>query len=69
MPVRHETRGRLRLTPQDLVGWRGRMRLSQAALARELDVDPSTVKRWEHRQTSIPPFLHLALDSLQLELT
>jgi DNA-binding transcriptional regulator YiaG len=58
----------MHLSAQDLIGWRMRMRLSRADLAHELNVDPSTVKRWERSERAIPPYLHLALDSLQLEL-
>lgn len=68
MAVSQKTAGQRPLTCQDLIGWRQRMRLSQAELARELAINASTIKRWEHGVRPIPPYLHLALDSLALEL-
>ncbi len=49
--------------------WRRSMGMTQAELADELDIAERTVRRWERRQTAIPGFLHLALDSLVLDLS
>lgn len=60
---------RQHLSARDLADWRLNMGMTQAELAQELEVSEKTVYRWERRQSAIPPFLHLALDSLVLELT
>jgi transcriptional regulator with XRE-family HTH domain len=53
------------MTPTELQAWRKQAGLTQAGLAALLGVAANTVNRWEHGDRSIPPFLHLALNSLQ----
>ncbi len=55
------------LTPYDLACWRKRLGLSQAELARWLDVPDSTVSRWERglMQIASPTILRLALERLE----
>lgn len=48
------------MTPEQLAEFRDELRLSQRSLARILDVDVSTVSRWESGQTRIPAMLDLA---------
>lgn len=54
------------LTPYDLAAFRKRLGLSQADLARLLDVPDSTVSRWERGLMAIasPTILRLALERL-----
>ena len=52
------------MTPAELQAWRKQADLTQAALAELLGVDAMTVSRWERGKRAIPPFLHLALESL-----
>jgi transcriptional regulator with XRE-family HTH domain len=52
------------MTPAELTAWRQQAGLSQAGLARLLDVDKQTVWRWEHGERAIPSYLRLALQSL-----
>ncbi len=56
------------LTCQDLMGWRARMQMTQVELAGELDLDVSTIRRYERGIQSIPLVVSLALDTLQLDL-
>lgn len=55
------------LSPYDLACWRKRLGLSQAELARLLDVPDSTVSRWERGLMAIssPTILRLALERLE----
>ena len=52
------------MTSAELYKWRQRNGYSQSQLARALGVVTLTVSRWERAEREIPPFLHLALDSL-----
>jgi transcriptional regulator with XRE-family HTH domain len=53
------------MTGKRLKRERKALELTQAALARSLGVDKSTVARWEQGQREIPPYLHLALIGLE----
>ena len=58
------------MEPEDLVEWRRRNKYSQAKLAKVLGVDVMTVSRWERGfrdRKGIPPFLHYALQWLELK--
>jgi DNA-cytosine methyltransferase len=46
-----------------------RKHLSQAALAKQLDIDVRTLRRWEVRETDPPKYIALALKQLLLPLT
>ena len=52
------------MTPAAIARWRLNNTMTQSELARLLGVDHSTVWRWEHSKTDIPPFLHLALKAI-----
>ena len=54
------------MTPNDLIATRVKLGLSQAELARVLDVPASTISRWERGLTRIgsPTILRLALERL-----
>lgn len=56
------------LSPADLRSWRLNMGMTQPELAEELEVSTLTVYRWEKALSAIPPYLHLALDSVVLDL-
>lgn len=47
-----------------LKAWRKKHRVSQAKLAKELGIAVLTVSRWERGESAIPPYLHLALESV-----
>lgn len=53
------------MTPLDLRVWRTRQQNTQAQLACRLGVHTNTVNRWETGESNIPPFLPLALESLE----
>jgi DNA-binding transcriptional regulator YiaG len=53
------------MTPLDLKVWRTRQRLTQGDLAHRLGVHINTVNRWETEGSNIPPFLPLALETLE----
>lgn len=49
----------------DLVNWRKRNGYTQPQLAEKLGVRINTIYRWEKGMRQIPPFLHLALETLE----
>lgn len=53
------------MTQDELRKWRTVNGYSQARLAKALGVASMTVTRWEMGIRSIPPFLHLALKTLE----
>ena len=53
------------MTRDELRKWRTDNGYSQARLAKALGVASMTVTRWEMGIRSIPPFLHLALKTLE----
>ena len=55
------------VTPAQLIAWRKKDGYSQKQLAELLMVDVMTVSRWERGVRSIPSFLHLALECLELK--
>src|SRR3989337_3735965 len=55
------------MTPKALKAWRKENGYSQAKLAKVLGVATMTVSRWERGVREIPPFLHLALECLELK--
>lgn len=44
---------------------RNNLALTQEQLASELNVTGNTVARWERDEMKIPPFLHLALETIE----
>ena len=56
------------MTGKDLKEWRREHALTQAALAKHLDVAWATVARWEIDVRKIPPYLHLALATIAREI-
>ena len=44
---------------------RNELGLTQEQLANELGVTANTVARWERDEMKIPPFLHLALETIE----
>jgi len=55
------------MTPIDLKEWRETNGYSQSGLAEALSVHIMTVSRWERGVREIPPFLHLALNCLEMQ--
>ncbi len=47
---------------------RKELELTQEQLANELQVTSNTVARWERDEMKIPPFLHLALETIRTNL-
>jgi DNA-binding transcriptional regulator YiaG len=48
---------------------RKELELTQEQLATELKVTSNTVARWERDEMKIPPFLHLALETIHRNLS
>ncbi len=44
---------------------RNDLALTQEQLANELNVTGNTVARWERDEMKIPPFLHLAMETIE----
>ncbi len=44
---------------------RNDLSLTQEQLANELNVTSNTVARWERDEMKIPPFLHLAIETIE----
>jgi DNA-binding XRE family transcriptional regulator len=57
------------MTGKELKKWRNEHGLTQAALAKSLNVAWATVARWEIDVRKIPPYLHLALTTIANDLT
>ena len=55
------------MTSNQLIACRKRIGYSQAQLAKVLSVDVMTISRWERGVRGIPPFLHLALECLEMK--
>lgn len=47
---------------------RKELNFTQEQLAHELQVTANTVARWERDEMKIPPFLHLALESIERKI-
>jgi len=56
------------VTGEQLASWRNYHQLTQPQLARLLGIHANTVARWEVGMRAIPPFLGLALETVQREL-
>jgi transcriptional regulator with XRE-family HTH domain len=56
------------MTIEELKRWRKEHEFNQQKLADHLGVDIVTVGRWEAGMRKIPPFLHLALKGLEVNL-
>lgn len=57
------------VTGKELEVKREKLGLSREELARELKVTYTTVYRWETDGRAIPPFLDLALETIERKLT
>jgi DNA-binding transcriptional regulator YiaG len=55
------------MTKKELTTWRESLGLTQGELATMLGVHIITVNRWENGAREIPPFLPLALQTLERE--
>jgi len=53
------------MTPSQLKRWRKKHGCSQAELSLALGVHVRTISKWEIGVRGIPPFLYLALESLE----
>jgi len=49
----------------ELLKWRKKHNYTQLELAHKLGVTKTTIYRWEKGMREIPPFLHLALKTLE----
>lgn len=47
---------------------RNNLSLTQEQLGNELNVTSNTVARWERDEMKIPPFLHLAIETIERNL-
>jgi transcriptional regulator with XRE-family HTH domain len=54
-----------RMNGKTLKEKRNELSLTQEQLANELGVTANTVARWERDEMKIPPFLHLALETIK----
>lgn len=53
------------MTGDELRGKRALLGMTQEQLAAELNVAPNTVARWERGERSIPPYLDLAMETVE----
>jgi len=53
--------------PDALKSWRKRHGFTQTELGEILGVKKTTVYRWEKNMRIIPPFLHLALECIEMK--
>ena len=53
------------MTGDELRKWRDELAMTQEQLAEALSVDVMTISRWERGVRSIPPYLPLALETLE----
>ena len=53
---------------KELTDWREGQGLTQGELAKLLGVHTITVNRWENQAREIPPFLPLALETIERKL-
>lgn len=53
---------------EELKNWRERLGLTREGLARELETTYTTVYRWEKEDRDIPPYLKLALETVERNL-
>jgi len=53
---------------KNLVNWRKQQGLTQKQLAQVLGVDVMTISRWERGVRGIPPYIPLALETLENRL-
>ena len=56
------------MTAQELQEWRVSHSLTQVMLAERLGVHVQTVARWEQGARDIPPYLQLALQTIDREV-
>ena len=57
------------MTGDELREKRQSLGMTQEQLAAELKVAPNTVARWERGERSIPPYLDLALETIERSLS
>ena len=50
---------------KELKAKRNNLGLTQEQLAGELNITGNTVARWERDEMKIPPFLHLAIETIE----
>ena len=55
------------MLPDELRDWRKSHGFTQAELGEILGVKKTTVYRWEKNMRIIPPFLHLALECIEMK--
>ncbi len=55
------------MLPDELKAWRKSHGFTQTELGEILGVKKTTVYRWEKNMRIIPPFLHLALDCIEMK--
>jgi transcriptional regulator with XRE-family HTH domain len=56
------------MTGEQLFRFRSRLNLTQKDLAEKLGVAPNTVARWERNEMLIPPYLELALKTIEQDI-
>lgn len=53
------------MKPNELQAWRKKHKISQAKLAKVLEVATLTISRWERGVYEIPPYLPLTLKGIE----
>jgi len=57
------------MSGKELKEKRNELNFTQEQLAKELQVTANTVARWERDEMKIPPFLHLALETVKRKIS
>jgi transcriptional regulator with XRE-family HTH domain len=56
------------MTPEELIAFREKYRLSQEQLAKELKVSRNTINRWENKKRTIPEIVDVAIVAVEQKL-
>lgn len=56
---------KLTMDPAYFIAWRNRVKLTQKGLATKLNIDESTVKKWEGGSRRLPPYIGFLMAAVE----